>query len=66
MTNLIISQEEIAPLIHTVRDKQIILDSDLARLYQVETKALNRVLKRNENRFPETSAFSLPNRKKNL
>src|SRR5690606_19248510 len=59
MTNLIISQEEIAPLIHTVRDKQIILDSDLARLYQVETKALNRVLKRNENRFPENFCFQL-------
>ncbi|AZA58611.1 MULTISPECIES: ORF6N domain-containing protein [Flavobacteriales] len=59
MTNLIISQQEIAPLIHTIRDKQVILDTDLATLYQVETKALNRVLKRNENRFPENFCFQL-------
>lgn len=58
MTNLI-SQKEIAPLIHTIRDKQVILDADLAMLYQVETKALNRVLKRNENRFPENFCFQL-------
>lgn len=59
MTNFIISQKDIAPLIHTIRDKQIILDTDLATLYQVETKALNRVLKRNENRFPENFCFQL-------
>ncbi|TYR38343.1 ORF6N domain-containing protein [Sphingobacterium phlebotomi] len=58
MTNLI-SHKEIAPLIHTIRDKQVILDADLAMLYQVETKALNRVLKRNENRFPENFCFQL-------
>ncbi len=59
MTDIIISQKEIAPLIHTIRDKQVILDTDLAMLYQVETKALNRVVKRNENRFPETFCFQL-------
>lgn len=59
MANLIISQKEIAPLIHTIRGKQVILDTDLATLYQVETKALNRVLKRNENRFPENFCFQL-------
>lgn len=59
MTNFIISQKDIAPLIHTIRDKQIILDTNLATLYQVETKALNRVLKRNENRFPENFCFQL-------
>ena len=63
MTDITISQKEIAPLIHTIRDKQVILDADLAMLYQVETKALNRVVKRNQNRFPETFAFSLANRK---
>lgn len=59
MTDIIISQKEIAPLIHTIRGKQVILDTDLATLYQVETKALNRVVKRNENRFPETFCFQL-------
>jgi len=59
MTDIIISQKEIARLIHSIRDKQVILDTDLARLYQVETKALNRVVKRNENRFPETFCFQL-------
>lgn len=59
MTYIIISQKEIAPLIHTIRGKQVILDNDLATLYQVETKGLNRVVKRNENRFPETFCFQL-------
>ena len=59
MTDIIISQKEIAPLIHTIRGKQVILDADLAMLYQVETKALNRVVKRNQNRFPETFCFQL-------
>lgn len=59
MTDITISQKEIAPLIHTIRDKQVILDADLAMLYQVETKALNRVVKRNQNRFPETFCFQL-------
>ena len=36
------------------------LDSDLAYLYQVETKRLNERVKRNQRRFPKASAFSLP------
>ncbi|GAE65852.1 ORF6N domain-containing protein [Chryseobacterium indologenes] len=59
MTDITISQKEIAPLIHTIRGKQVILDTDLAMLYKAETKALNRVVKRNENRFPETFCFQL-------
>nr|WP_294928697.1 ORF6N domain-containing protein [uncultured Flavobacterium sp.] len=59
MTDIIISQKEIAPLIHTIRDKQVILDNDLAMLYRVETKGLNRVVKRNKNRFPENFCFQL-------
>src|SRR5699024_2686923 len=43
----------------TIRGKQVILDNDLAMLYQVETKGLNRVVKRNNNRFPETFCFQL-------
>ena len=35
------------------------LDSDLAQLYQVETKALNQAVKRNADRFPEDFMFQL-------
>ena len=46
-------------LIYVIRGKQVMLDSDLATLYQVETGALNRAVKRNENRFPEDFRFQL-------
>lgn len=42
MTNqLIIAQKEIESLIYTIRGKQVMLDSDLAGIYQVETKIFN-------------------------
>ena len=44
---------DIENLIYVVRNKQVMVDSDLAMLYQVETKALNRAVKRNIKRFPE-------------
>ena len=46
-------------IIHTIRDKQVILDSDLAMLYGVPTKALNQAVKRNIERFPEDFMFEL-------
>lgn len=49
----------ISSLIHIIRGKQVILDSDLAMLYQVETGAMNRALKRNKKRFPEDFCFQL-------
>ena len=39
--------------IFTLRGKQIMFDKDLAAMYGVETKALNRAVKRNIGRFPE-------------
>lgn len=45
--------------IHEIRGKRVILDRDLAELYQVETKALNRAVKRNIERFPERFMFQL-------
>ena len=45
--------------IYTLRGKQIMLDSDLAELYQVETKVLNQAVKRNSERFPEDFMFQL-------
>ena len=56
--NNIISKE-IASLIYLVRDKRIILDVDLARLYGVDTGHLNRAVKRNQERFPEDFMFQL-------
>jgi hypothetical protein len=43
----------------TVRGKQVILDRDLAELYNVETKRLNEQVKRNIDRFPENFMFRL-------
>lgn len=45
--------------IHTIRGEQVMLDSDLANLYQVETKVLNQAVKRNIGRFPENFCFRL-------
>ena len=50
---------DIEQLIYVVRNKQVMVDSDLSMLYQVETKALNRAVKRNIKRFPEDFCFQL-------
>ena len=55
----IISRQEIESNIYTVRDQQVILDSDLARIYQVETKNINKAVKRNAERFPVSFCFQL-------
>ena len=49
----------IESLIRVIRGQQVMLDSDLAMLYGVETKALNQAVKRNINRFPEDFMFQL-------
>ena len=46
-------------LIHSIRGQQVMLDSDLARLYGVETRRLNEQVKRNIDRFPEDFMFQL-------
>lgn len=45
--------------IHTFRDTQVMIDRDLARLYNVQTRVLNQTVKRNANRFPEQFMFQL-------
>lgn len=45
--------------IHTLRGERVMLDFDIAELYEVETKALNQAVKRNANRFPEDFMFQL-------
>lgn len=54
-----ISNEEIKNLIYTIRGKQVMLDSDVARLYQYTTKNINKAVKRNIDRFPEDFCFRL-------
>lgn len=54
-----IVQPTIEKLIYVIRDKQVMIDSDLAMLYQVETGALNRAVKRNIKRFPDDFRFQL-------
>jgi len=50
---------DIKSLIYIVRKQQVMLDSDLATLYQVETRVLNQAVKRNTSRFPENFYFQL-------
>jgi hypothetical protein len=45
--------------VHTVRDHPVVLDSDLAKIYGVETKVFNQAFKRNAKRFPSEFVFQL-------
>jgi hypothetical protein len=51
--------EPLDPLIRHIRGARVILDSDLARVYGVEARALNQAVKRNAERFPSDFAFQL-------
>ena len=57
--DLVIQEGTIKNLIYVIRGQQVMLDSDLAELYQVETKRINEGVKRNSKRFPETFCFQL-------
>ena len=50
---------DVESLISTVRGKRVVLDNDLARIYGVLTKLLNRAVKRNPDRFPSDFVFLL-------
>ena len=54
-----VSNQEIKNLIYTIRGKQVMIDSDVAMLYQYETKNINKAVKRNIERFPEDFCFQL-------
>ncbi len=54
-----IPDEVIMTKIYSVRGQNVMLDSDLAELYEVETRRLNEQVKRNINRFPEDFMFQL-------
>jgi len=50
---------DLGQLILTLRGQRVILDTDLAALYEVPTKALNQAMKRNADRFPSEFAFQI-------
>lgn len=54
-----INENAIKSLIYVVRGQQVMLDSDLAEMYQVETKVFNQAVKRNIERFPEDFCFRI-------
>ena len=56
---VIAEAKDIKSLIYVVRGQQVMMDSDLAMLYQVETKAFNQAVSRNIERFPENFRFQL-------
>lgn len=57
--NKIIRTDSIQNKIYTIRGVQVMLDSDLAQMYQVETRALNQAVSRNRERFPDDFMFQL-------
>ena len=50
---------QIQNMIYEIRGQKVMFDSDLAKLYEIETKALNRAVKRNIERFPDFFMFQL-------
>ena len=61
-----INENTIRNLIYVVRGQQVMLDSDLAMLYQVETKVFNQAVKRNIERFPDEFRFQLTRNEYNV
>src|SRR6266480_4526455 len=54
-----LSTDQLGRLIYEIRGERVMLDSDLASIYGVETKALNRAVKRNADRFPKDFMFQI-------
>ena len=57
-------QDTIQNKIFTIRNTQVIVDRDLAELYNVSTKVLNQAVKRNSQRFPDAFRFQLTDNEK--
>lgn len=55
----ILPVDRIVPNIYVVRDRKVMIDTDLAALYGVETRVLNQAVRRNPERFPEDFMFRL-------
>lgn len=59
MANDMVVIDAIAAKILKIKGKSVMLDSDLAQLYEVKTKNLNKAVKKNIDRFPEDFMFKL-------
>ena len=59
MITVSLDSKDIKNLIYVIRGQQVMLDSDLAMLYQVETKVFNQAVRRNIDRFPDNFRFQL-------
>ncbi len=55
----VIPEEKILKIIILIRGKKVVLDSDLAKLYGVETRRLNEQVRRNSEKFPDDFMFQL-------
>ena len=58
-SKVVLAPTKLASLVHNLRNEKVLIDSDLAGLYGVTTKALNQAVKRNLDRFPEDFMFQL-------
>ena len=66
MNNIVVSDNiKIENMIYEIRGKQVMLDSDLAKLYNVETKRINEAVKNNIEKFPERYCFQLNDEESN-
>lgn len=54
-----VTSSKIENIIYVIRGQKVMLDSDLAKLYEIDTRQLNRQVRRNLNRFPEDFMFQL-------
>lgn len=57
--DLLPNENQVLAKIYLIRDQKVMIDEDLAELYQVETKRLNEQVKRNRERFPKDFMFQL-------
>lgn len=64
MNDLIEKEEiKIESMIYEIRGKQVMLDSDLAKLYDIETKRINEAVRRNSEKFSKRFSFLLTEEK---
>ncbi len=56
--NIVNVNNNVENMIYEIRGVQVMLSSDVAKLYQVETRRINEVIKRNIKRFPDTFVFN--------
>lgn len=66
MNELVSKDGKIENLIYEIRGKQVMLDSDLAKLYGVETKRINEAVKNNPLKFPERFSWKLTDKESSV